>query len=269
MKKLIVVILLLSMILSFSAPIYAEDEPELITTDFTVVGSVYDEDSGRYFMAVSFRNLAFSVSENESRWYYTTANVAFDLDSPRYEFTSDGSEKGNEALKALRDGEMIPFGTVIEITWSGMIAESYPPQLIGIVSFRFTDKQTGYSSEDIAAEAGAMNKMRTGNFYPLPEGAVSNPDDGVVIAPPTAASVQNEDLCIIPGEMEYVLPDDIIYPTYSKKFVVIYDERDDAGDCWLYLTDYDGSAKIFIRCTAFWVTAEWQSRDMVQKQHTV
>lgn len=173
MKKLTAIILAFATIISLALPIFADDE-ELITTEFTVVGSIYHEDSGYYEMAISYRNWIFSVSDNESRWYYTTSNVAFDLEKTRLALSSDGSEKGDAALNAVYDHEIIPFGTVVEVTWSGMIAETYPPQLEGIVSFRFTDKQTDYTLEDIAKQAKEMNEMRSGHFYTLPEGIMQD-----------------------------------------------------------------------------------------------
>lgn len=169
MKKLISMFFALVMIFTLTAPVFADDD-ELVTTDMTVVGCRYDEENGLYELAISFRSSHYATYDNEYRWYYTTSNVSWDIDKSRLALYSDGSEAGDAALNAVCNYEPIPLGTVIEVLWSGLVFEEYPPDLFGVVSFTFTDRHTDYSYDDIISELSNMNEFRDDSVkYPVSE----------------------------------------------------------------------------------------------------
>lgn len=138
----------------------------------TVVGCRYDEEHEFYEMALSFRRSIYATYDNLYRWYYTTSNEGFYLnDKEDALITSDGSERGDYALSLALKGEPVPLGTMVEILWSGMVLESFPPNLEGIVSYTFTGMYTDYSYDDIISQLNSMNDMRTNDAikYPVPD----------------------------------------------------------------------------------------------------
>lgn len=143
-----------------------------VKTLCTVVGCRYDEEKEFYEMAISYRRPVYWLPYTHYHWSFTTANEGFYLNDKRtVEVKSDGSETGNKALELALKGEPVPLGTVVEILWSGMVLESFPPSLEGIVSYTFTDYDTDYSYDDIISEMDSMNQMRLKEEikYPVPK----------------------------------------------------------------------------------------------------
>lgn len=143
-----------------------------IVTDFTVVGSVYNEKTKRCDLAISMKEKHFSVAENKDLWYYTTTNISVDVSADEgsgIDVSNDGTKKGKQEWDNLfnRNG-YVTYGTVIELRWDGTILESYPPALCGISRVTFTGKQTDYSREEIDQERNNMNAMFIGDtpHYP-------------------------------------------------------------------------------------------------------
>lgn len=223
MKKLISMFFALVMIFTLTAPVFADDD-ELVTTDMTVVGCRYDEENGLYELAISFRSSHYATYDNEYRWYYTTSNVSWDIDKSRLALYSDGSEAGDAALNAVCSYEPIPLGTVIEVLWSGLVFEEYPPDLFGVVSFTFTDRHTDYSYEDIISQLEEMNNFR---------------DDSVKYSVPTT-DFEKDTVKFAPSERFTVVHCDTANVTdgeYHKEGSV------------LYLAMYNGHYDEFVRLT--------------------
>lgn len=170
MKKITAILLALIILSALALPIFANEE-ELVKSYMTVVGCRYDEESGFYELALSSRSSIYAVYDNLYRWYYTTSNEGFYLNDKRsVEVKSDGSERGDYALSLALKGEPVPLGTVVEIEWSGLVQETFPPSLVGVVSYTFTGKYTDYSYSDIISQLNIMNEMRDDSVkYPVPD----------------------------------------------------------------------------------------------------
>ena len=176
MRKLTSIILAAIILLTLSLPISA-NETELVKSCMTVVGCRYDAESGFYEIALSSRSSIYAVYDNLYRWYYTTSNMGFYLNDKRtVEVKSDGSDRGDYAISLALKGEPVPLGTVVEIEWSGLVQETFPPSLVGVVSYTFTGQYTDYSYIDIISQLNSMNEMRDDYIkYPVPkESEVNN-----------------------------------------------------------------------------------------------
>ena len=170
MKRLLTVLFALMLALTLAAAAYADETPEGESALFTVVGIRFDSDNKAAELALSRKESQYSESEGREIYYYTTTNVTvYPGSETSVMLLSDGTERGNALLESLSAFKDIPLGTVVEVTWSGMIAETYPPQLEGISAICFTGADTDYTDEEIEAERSAMNEMRSdGIKYPEP-----------------------------------------------------------------------------------------------------
>lgn len=171
MKRLLPTLLALILALTLVPAAYADETPEGERALFTVVGSRCDSGNKAVELALSRKESYYSEAEGREMYYYTTTNVMVYPDSETpVMLMSDGSERGKALLESICAYENVPLGTVVEVTWSGMIAETYPPKLEGISAICFTDADTDYTEEEIEAERNAMNEMRSGEMrYPQPE----------------------------------------------------------------------------------------------------
>ena len=170
MKRLLTVLFALMLALALVPAAYADETPEGERALFTVVGIRFDSDNKAAELALSCKELHYSESEGREIYYYTTTNVTvYPASETSVMLLSDGTERGNALLESLSAFKDIPLGAVVEVTWSGMIAETYPPQLEGISAICFTGADTDYTDEEIEAERSAMNEMRSdGIKYPEP-----------------------------------------------------------------------------------------------------
>ena len=194
MKRLLTVLFALMLALALAPAAYADETPEGESALFTVVGIRFDSDNKATELALSCKELHYSESEGREIYYYTTTNVTvYPGSETSVMLLSDGSERGNALLESISAFEDIPLGAVVEVTWSGMIAETYPPQLEGISAICFTEADTDYTDEEIEAERSAMNEMRSdGIKYPEPSTGQPEPapeeNDPTDTNPKTGAS---------------------------------------------------------------------------------
>ena len=177
MKRLLTALFALMLALALVPAAYADETPEGERALFTVVGIRFDSDNRAVELALSRKESHYSESEGREIYYYTTTNVTvYPGSETSVMLLNDGSEQGNALLKSISAFEDIPLGAVVEVTWSGMIAETYPPQLEGISAICFTGADTDYTDEEIEAERSAMNEMRSeGIKYPEPSAGQPEP----------------------------------------------------------------------------------------------
>lgn len=177
MKRLLTVLFALMLALALVPAAYADETPEGERALFTVVGIRFDSDNRAVELALSRKESHYSESEGREIYYYTTTNVTvYPGSETSVMLMSDGSERGNALLERISAFEDIPLGAVVEVTWSGMIAETYPPQLEGISAICFTGADTDYTDEEIETERSAMNEMRSdGIKYPEPSAEQPEP----------------------------------------------------------------------------------------------
>ena len=147
-------------------PVFADSEDPfeetMSTVAFTVLDSNFDAENNRHEMIVSNRMYACSKADRVCNWYYTTCETGFNLDDPEVTLSSDGSETGDAILEAVKRGEPVPAGTVVKLTWNGLVAESYPPMLGKIFGFEFTGDTTEYTLDDMNAELANLRSMGWG-----------------------------------------------------------------------------------------------------------
>ena len=129
----------------------------------------------------------------------------------------EGDDNLTETYKSfLKTGEL-PVGTVVSISWSGLIAESYPEQFEGVFGLTVTSKKTDYSEADLKAETDAFYEEFSGStqgdypamifyngvLYKLADSALELPQDvdfaslgtlSYVEGEPTVSGTQNYSL---------------------------------------------------------------------------
>lgn len=179
MKRLLPIFLALILAFTLAPAAYADETPEGEKALFTVVGCRCDIGNKAVELALSRKESHYSESEGREIYYYTTTNVMIYPDSESsVMLMHDGSERGKALVESICAYENIPVGTVVEVTWSGMIAETYPLKLEAVSMIYFTDDETDYTDEEIEAERNAMNEMRSGSaLYPQPDNSKDSTSD--------------------------------------------------------------------------------------------
>lgn len=226
-----------------------------VSSLMTVVDSWNNPEDGKVGMTLSYRDSIYSVQDEKFEWYYTSSNTRFYINDKKDTFLrSDGSEEGDRILALALKGEPIPIGSVVEVTWSGYILETFPPVLDGIIGYTFTGRTTSYTYEDIVGEISDMNEMREVG-HPIPsredvKTAGASADFTVAYCDSSNAEWNSEDKYYMKGSTLYLARhnengfyDDFIRFTPDFDEVAVLCPQDDEEAAKLY-SDFLNTGKL-------------------------
>ncbi len=159
----------------------------------------------------------------------------------------------------IKTGEL-PVGTVVSISWTGMILDSYPAQLEGVFGLTVTSKESDYSDADLKAKMDAFNEEFEGSSqgdYPAMifyKGVLYKLSDSALELPQGAEFKPIGTLSYVEGE-----PTESGTQNYSRQPVEFAEAVYNGVDC---LVAYcDGDYRFFLPYTAS------PSADPAQQSH--
>lgn len=172
MKRIIAVLAAVFLIFAAAVPVSASYERSP-----SVVISSERGSTGYYILFCA--KIILHNPDGTDRIDYDWADIGFSFD----EAYSDGSEKGDAALEAVKNGEPIPVGVNIELIGDNItIQESLPPSYSGVEGVRFVDGENVFTDEEIMEQIDDRNAfMGLWSWFPYPGGNPEYEDYAIVV----------------------------------------------------------------------------------------